>query len=67
MAILGIVAGITDAGLTAVGSREISVARTAVERAEILNNLLLLGVIGASLGVLAGGRLHGRGRATRAS
>ena len=29
MAILGIVAGITDAGLTAVGSREISVARTA--------------------------------------
>ena len=53
MAILGIVAGITDAGLTAVGSREISVARTAVERAEILNNLLLLRVIGASLGVLA--------------
>ena len=28
MAVLGIVAGITDAGLTAVGSREISVART---------------------------------------
>ena len=53
MAMLGIVAGITDAGLTAVGSREISVARTAVERAQILNNLLLLRVIGASLGVLA--------------
>jgi O-antigen/teichoic acid export membrane protein len=53
MAVLGIVAGITDAGLTAVGSREISVARTAVERVHILNNLLLLRVIGASLGVLA--------------
>ena len=52
MAVLGIVAGITDAGLTAVGSREISVARTAVERAHILNNLLFLRVIGASLGVL---------------
>ena len=53
MAILGIVAGITDAGLTAVGSREISVARTAADRARILNNLLVLRVIGASLGVLA--------------
>ena len=53
IAVLGIVAGITDAGLTAVGSREISVARTAVERVEILNNLLLLRVAGATLGVLA--------------
>ena len=53
MAILGIVAGITDAGLTAVGSREISVARTAADRAQILNNLLVLRVVGASLGVLA--------------
>ena len=52
MAVLGIVAGITDAGLTAVGSREISVARTAVERAHILNNLLFLRVIGSTLGVL---------------
>lgn len=52
-AVLGIVAGITDAGLTAVGSREISVARTAVERVHILNNLLFLRVIGASLGVAA--------------
>ena len=52
-AVLGIVAGITDAGLTAVGSREISVARTAVERVHILNNLLVLRVIGASLGVAA--------------
>jgi O-antigen/teichoic acid export membrane protein len=52
MAVLGIVAGITDAGLTAVGSREISVARTAIERVHILNNLLFLRVIGATLGVL---------------
>lgn len=53
MAVLGIVGGITDAGLTAVGSREISVARTAAERVAILNNLLLLRVIGASLGAVA--------------
>ncbi len=53
MAVIGIVGGITDAGLTAVGSREISVARTAAERAELLNNLLLLRVLGASLGAVA--------------
>ena len=51
MAVLGIVAGITDAGLTAVGSRELSVARTAVERVHLLNNLLVLRVTGAGLGV----------------
>ena len=50
-ALLGIVAGVTDAGLTAVGSREISVARSATERAHLLNNLLFLRVVGASLGV----------------
>ena len=53
-AVLGIVAGITDAGLTAVGSREISVARTATERASLLHHLLVLRVAGASIGVLAG-------------
>src|SRR5688500_2299658 len=52
-AVLGIVAGVTAAGLTAVGSRELSVAQTAVERVHILNNLLLLRVIGASAGVAA--------------
>ena len=52
-AVLGIVAGITDAGLTAVGSREISVARSAVDRVHILNNLLLLRIVAASLGVAA--------------
>jgi O-antigen/teichoic acid export membrane protein len=52
-AVLGIVAGVTDAGLTAVGSREISVARSAVDRVHILNNLLLLRVVAATLGVAA--------------
>ena len=51
-AVLGIVAGVTDAGLTAVGSREISVARTAEERSHLLSNLLFLRIIGAVLGVL---------------
>ncbi|MGZ8687140.1 MAG: oligosaccharide flippase family protein, partial [Gaiellaceae bacterium] len=53
-AVLGIVAGITDAGLTAVAGREISVARTAQERARLLSHLLLLRIAGATLGVLAG-------------
>ncbi len=53
-AVLGIVAGITDAGLTAVASREISVARTAQERARLLSHLLVLRIAGATLGVLAG-------------
>lgn len=52
-ALLGIVAGVTDAGLTAVGSREVSVARSAAERAQILNNLLVLRVVAASAGVFA--------------
>ena len=64
-AVLGIVAGVTDAGLTAVGSREISVARTAAERASLLNNLLLLRVIGASLGVVAAILFTGRRRLRR--
>jgi O-antigen/teichoic acid export membrane protein len=53
-AVLGIVAGITDAGLTAIGSREISVARTAKERASILSHLLVLRIAGATIGVLVG-------------
>lgn len=52
-AVLGIVAGVTDAGLTAVGSREISIARAPADRLHLLNNLLLLRVLGAGLGVLA--------------
>jgi len=53
-AVLGIVAGITDAGLTAVGSREISVARTAAEREGILSHLLVLRIAGVSVGVITG-------------
>ena len=53
-AVLGIVAGITDAGLTAVGSREISVAKTPAARVAILHHLLVLRIAGASIGVIAG-------------
>lgn len=53
-AVLGIVAGITDAGLTAVGSREISVAKTPAARVSILHHLLVLRIAGASIGVIAG-------------
>lgn len=52
-AVLGIVAGVTDAGLTAVGSREISLAKSHEERAKLLGNLLFLRVVGATLGVAA--------------
>lgn len=52
-AILGIVAGITDAGLTAVGSREIASARSQAERRHLLDHLLVLRVVGAGIGVLA--------------
>jgi O-antigen/teichoic acid export membrane protein len=50
-AVLGIVAGVTDAGLTAVGSRELSVARTRAERVHLLNNLLVLRVLASTVGV----------------
>ena len=53
-AVLGIVAGMTDAGLTAVASREISVARTATERESLLGHLLVFRIAGATIGVLAG-------------
>ncbi len=52
MAIVGIVAGITDAGLTAVGGRELAVRSTAVERQHLLHNLLALRVGAATLGVV---------------
>ena len=68
MALLGIVAGITDAGLTAVGSREISVARTASSARSSSTTCSCSGWSAASLGVLAAvaftvvRRLRGRGR-----
>lgn len=51
-AILGIVGGITDAGLTAVGSREMASARSDAERRHLLDHLLVLRVLGAGIGVL---------------
>jgi O-antigen/teichoic acid export membrane protein len=52
-AILGIVAGITDAGLTAVASRELAVARGSEERQRLLANLVALRIGAATLGALA--------------
>ena len=51
-AVLGIVAGVTDAGLTAVGSREVSVARSAAERGQVMDSLLVLRLAAATIGVL---------------
>ena len=58
MAVLGIVAGITDAGLTAVGSREISVARTAVSliSMDIVGKLSRISGRGGNLGHTCVGR-----------
>lgn len=51
-AVLGIVSGITDAGLTAVGARELSV-RPPSERAAVLRNLVALRLVVTPLGVAA--------------
>ena len=51
-AILGIVGGVTDAGLTAVGGRELSVASSRAEREVLLHNLLALRIGATSVGVL---------------
>src|SRR3954453_12245621 len=52
MALIGIVSGVTDAGLTAIGARELSVARPGAERRELLANLLTLRLLLTPLGVL---------------
>jgi O-antigen/teichoic acid export membrane protein len=52
-AILGIVGGVTDAGLTAVGGRELSVAATREEREALLHNLLALRIVATMVGVVA--------------
>jgi len=49
-ALLGIVSGITDAGLTAVGARELAVRRPA-ERAAVLRNLVALRLVVTPIGV----------------
>jgi O-antigen/teichoic acid export membrane protein len=51
-ALLGIVSGISDAGLTAVGSRELALAPRA-ERPQLLRNLVTLRVVVTPLGILA--------------
>jgi O-antigen/teichoic acid export membrane protein len=49
-ALLGIVSGITDAGLTAVGARELAV-RTPIDREVVLRNLVALRLIVTPVGV----------------
>lgn len=51
-ALLGIVSGISDAGLTAVGSRELALAPTA-ERPRLLGNLVSLRLLITPLGIAA--------------
>ena len=50
-ALLGIVAALTEAGLSAVGSRDLAVLRTSDERKALLANLLTLRVVLTSAGV----------------
>ena len=52
-ALLGIVSGVTDAGLTAVGARELSVRPPGAERRRLLENLVALRLLITPLGVLA--------------
>ena len=51
-ALLGIVAALTEAGLSAVGSRDLAVLETQAERERLLENILALRVILTSLGVV---------------
>ncbi|MDQ3164496.1 MAG: oligosaccharide flippase family protein [Actinomycetota bacterium] len=51
IALLGIVGGITDAGLTAVGSRELAI-RPAAERPALMRNLVALRILLTSAGVV---------------
>jgi O-antigen/teichoic acid export membrane protein len=50
-ALLGIVAGLTDVGLTAVGSREMAVRPAGKERELLLANLLLIRLVATVVGV----------------
>jgi O-antigen/teichoic acid export membrane protein len=51
MALVGIVAGVTDAGLTAVGSREMAVETPGDVRARLLSNLVTLRLATTVIGV----------------
>jgi len=50
-ALLGIVAGVTDAGLTAAGTRELALLRRGEERNHLLSGLLSLRLITTAIGV----------------
>ena len=52
-ALVGIVSGVTDAGLTAVGARELSIRPPGEERRRLLGNLVGLRLVLTPLGVLA--------------
>jgi O-antigen/teichoic acid export membrane protein len=52
MALIGIVSGVTDAGLTAIGNRELAVTRPGEERRRLIANLVSLRLAITPLGVL---------------
>jgi hypothetical protein len=52
MALLAIVQGVTDAGLSLTGSRELSIARTDAERRDVLSHLIGLRIILSAVGLL---------------
>ena len=52
VALLGIVSSVTDAGLTAVGSRELAVRRAGVAREQLMGTLLTLRLVLTVAGVL---------------
>jgi O-antigen/teichoic acid export membrane protein len=51
MALIGIVSGVSDAGLTAIGSREMSVVKAGPDRDALLANLLTLRLLFTPVGV----------------
>jgi O-antigen/teichoic acid export membrane protein len=53
LALVGIVYGISDMGLTATGTRELALASTADERHDVMAHILGLRIVVTSLGVLA--------------
>ncbi len=53
LALVGIVYGISDMGLTATGTRELSLAATVAERRDVMAHILGLRILVTSLGVLS--------------
>src|SRR5919106_1685757 len=52
ISLIGIVSGVTDAGLTAIGARELAVAPPGEERRRLLANLVSLRLVLTPIGVL---------------